>query len=209
MDSAEYIRQSPIKSFRRGEVIVSAGDAIESLFAVREGFVKVVSISDSGVERIVWIAGRYDIVPAEQLFSLHARARFFYIAMCDGSYYSVDKADFLHKARHTPSMMEDIARGMSEHHDDVMGHLKAAEATTVRERLLRTLCYITKRFSAEAEVDLCQQGFRITHQELAAMIGATRETTSLELLKLRKNKLIRYDTACFVVYVDKINQLLD
>lgn len=209
MNSAEYIRQSPIKSFRRGEVLVSAGDVIGMLFAVREGFVKVVSISNSGVERIVWIAGRYDIAPAEQLFTQHAKATFFYIAMSDGSYYNVDKAAFLQQARKTPSLMEDIARGMSEHHDDVMGHLKAAEATTVKERLLRTLCYIAKRFSAEAEVDLCQKGFRITHQELATMIGATRETTSLELLKLRKSKFIQYDATCFIVHVDKINQLLD
>lgn len=209
MESATYIRQSPIKTFQRGEVLLGAGDTIGSLLALREGFVKVVSISDSGVERIVWIAGRYDIVPDEQLFSRQAQAQFFYIAMTDGSYYSVDKDDFLQMARRTPALMEDIARGMSEHHDDIMGHLKAVEATTVRERLLRTVCYIAKRFSADGEVDLYQQGFRITHQELAAMIGATRETTSLELSKLRKNKLVHYNAHTFIVYVAKIQSLLD
>ena len=209
MDSVEYIQKFPTKQFKRGEVLLASGDLISSMMAVRQGFVKVVSISESGKESILWIAGRYDIIPTEQLFVRQATARFFYIALTDGDCYYVDKLAFLHDAQDNPSLMTNIARGMSEHYDDLMHHLTAVEATSVRERIMRTLCYLANRFSADSCVDLYQQGFRLTHQELATTVGTTRETTSLELSKLRKAGLVDYNRTQFIVNVDAIRAQLD
>lgn len=209
MDSVEYIRKFPIKAFKRGEVLLASGDPLTDLIAVRQGYVKVVSISDAGRESILWIAGRYDIIPTEQLFARQATSRFFYIAITDGEYYQIDKLTFLKDAHDSPSLMTNIARGMSEHYDDLMRQLAAMEATSIRERLMRTLCYLANRFSADGQVDLYQEGFRITHQELAATIGTTRETTSLELSKLRKAGLVDYDRQHFTVNVDAIMAQLD
>lgn len=209
MDSVEYIRKFPIKTFKRKEVLLARGDQLTSLLAIRQGFVKVVSISDSGKESILWIAGRYDIIPLEQLFIRQAAARFFYIALTDGEYYDVDKLKLLADAQTDQSLMANIARGMSEHYDDLIHHLTAAEATSVRERIMRTLCYLANRFSADGRVDLYQQGFRLTHQELATTVGTTRETTSLELSKLRQAGLVDYSRTHFVVNVDAIKAQLD
>lgn len=209
METVEYIKKFPTKTFRRGELIIGQGDGIDCLLAVRTGFIKVTSINSAGVERIVWIAGRYDLIPVEQLFAQRAVARFFYTALTDGEYYCVDKASFLEQARSNPLLMTEVARGMADHYDDLMSHLTAVEATTVRESLLRALCYIADRLSGEAEVDLHTLGFRLTHQDFAAIVGATRETVTLELLKLRNDKLIQYDKARFIVYVDKIKHTLE
>ncbi len=135
---------------------------------------KITSINDAGVERLLWIAGRYDITPIEQLFSSSAEVRYFYTALTDVNFYAVDKKEFMQKAETSPSLMAQVAKGMAAHYDDLLEHIDAVDTSTVKERLVRIVCYLARRFSGEKEVNLYDHGLTITHQDLASMIGSTR-----------------------------------
>lgn len=209
MDSVDYIKQLPLRSFTAGEALLQKGDDLSFIMAIREGYIKVSSISDAGMERLIWIAGRYDFAPVEQLFTKHATARFFYTALTDGTYYEVNKSALIENADMFPSVMAEIARGMSEHYDDFLQRVDAIDGLTVRERLMKTLVYIAQRFSAGDTVDLIREGLHITHQDLANMIGSTRETTSYALNELRLSKLIDYDRKRFVIHVDQLLKTLN
>ncbi|MGV9001446.1 MAG: Crp/Fnr family transcriptional regulator [Candidatus Saccharimonadaceae bacterium] len=209
MDGMEYIRQSPIKQFQSGTILLQKGDPLDFIMALREGYIKITSISDGGIERLLWIAGRYDFAPVEQLFSKQSQARFFYTALTNGSYYEVDRAELLKNASQHPSIMAEVARGMSEHYDDFLQRIDSIDGLSVRERLLKTLHYLAQRFSASSDVNLYDQGLRITHQDLASMIGSTRETTSFTLSELRDEGYISYDRKSFVIHVDKIIEIID
>lgn len=209
MDIVEYVKEQPLREFTRGEVLLSKDVPINSLFAIRTGYVKVTSISASGIERLVWIAGRYDITPTEQFFSRRGSTQFFYTALTDGSFYELDKSTFLNSAAESPEIMTEIARSMSSHYDDFMSRLDAVDATTVKERLLRTLYYLAQRVSADSTVNLIDYDLKLTHRDLAAMIGSTRETTSITLVELRDEQLIHYDRKSFTIFTDKIAQALE
>lgn len=204
MDIVDYVKQKPLREFSRGEVLLSKDDAITSLFAIRTGYVKVTSISASGVERLIWIAGRYDITPTEQFFSKYGSTQFFYTALTDGSYYELDKTEFINNAKEDQALMTEIARSMSSHYDDFMTRLDAVDAATVTERLLRTLSYLGQRLSADSNVNLHDYNLKLTHRDLAAMISSTRETTSLILAEFRTQGLITYNRSSFIIHTDKI-----
>ena len=199
MDNVEYIKQFPLRTFSQGATLLSKDELITSVMAIREGFVKVSSISQDGDEHLLWIAGRYDFAPTEQLFAKHPKARYFYTALTDGSYYQVDRTDLIQKADQHPVIMAEIARGLSDHYDDFLMRVDSMDNLSVRERLMKTLLYIARRLSAGDTVNLYDMGLRITHQELAGMISSTRETTSLALNELRKAGFIDYDRTCFIV----------
>jgi len=209
MDIVEYVKEQPMRTFSRGEVLLSKDDPIASLFAIRTGYIKVTSISASGVERLVWIAGRYDITPTEQFFSKYGSTQFFYTALTDGTYYELDKKEFLEIAGNNPELMTEIAKSMSSHYDDFMTRLDAVDAATVSERLLRTLYYLGQRLSANGSVDLYEHNLKLTHRDLAAMISSTRETTSLMLAEFRSKKLISYSRTSFVIHIDAIREALE
>jgi len=208
MNIVEYIQQFPVKEFKRGELLLQKGDPASLLMAIRDGFIKVTSISNSGVERLVWIAGRYDIAPTEQLFSKHGTVRFFYTALTDGSYYEMDKTKLLDIAEKDPVIMAEIAKNMSFHYDDFLQRVDAVDTATVKERLMRTLCYLAGRLDADGVVDLYAHGLKVSHADLAAMVGSTRETTSLTLSELRKAHLIEYSRQKCIVHVDAIQAQL-
>lgn len=209
MDGMDYIRQSPIKQFSSGTMLLRKGDPLDFIMAIREGYIKITSISDGGIERLLWIAGRYDFAPVEQLFSKQSQTRFFYTALTSGSYYEVDRADLLENASEHHSVMTEIARGMSEHYDDFLQRIDSIDGLSVRERLLKTLRYLAQRFSASSDVNLYNEGLRITHQDLASMIGSTRETTSFTLNELRHEGFISYNRESFIIHVDKIVESID
>lgn len=204
MDVIDYVKNCPTHLFSKGETIIGEGAVSNTLLAIRTGFVKVTSIDTQGNERMLWIAGRYDIVPTERLFSLHSPLHFFYTALSDCEVYEINKADFLQKAKADLSLITEIASSMSEHYDDLLSRINSAGQASVREKLVATLRYVAERFSADRSVDLYEIGLHLTHKDLAEMIGATRETTSLELQKLKQAGYIDYSRTHFIVHVDKI-----
>ena len=103
--------------------------------------------------------------------------------------------------------MTEIARSMSLHYDDFLQRIDAVDTATVKERLVRTLFYLAERLSADNEVNLYEHGLLLTHQDLAAMIGSTRETTSLTLSELRKEGIVSYSRKHFTVFVRTIQEL--
>lgn len=209
MDIVEYIKDTPLKTFQRGEVLLQRGESSDTLMALRTGYVKVTSINNDGVERLVWITGRYDLAPTEKLFSKTGTLRFFYTALTDGSYYQLDKQQFLDLANERPELMTEIAKGMSDHYDDLLQRIDAIDASSVKDRLLLTLLYLAERVSAEDAVDLCEHGLVLTHADFASLIGSTRETTSLTLSALRKEKLIDYSRDYCIVFTAKVRSLFD
>jgi len=206
MDSVNFIKNFPIVSFKKGDVLLSEGQVSESLFAIRSGFVKVTSIHEDGTENLLWIEGRYDTVPTEKFFSTREQVQYFYTALTDGSYYDINKKAFLEFAYSNIAFMTEIAKNMSNHYDDLLLRINSIEQASVQKRLIATLYYLGEKLSANDTVDFIEEGLRLTHGELAAMVSSTRETVSLELSKLKERELIDYDKTKFVVYLSKLKQ---
>ena len=205
MEAVDFIKQFPLRSYTKGETVMSEGDTLDSLLAIRSGYVKVVSLDENGVEQLLWIAGRYDIVPSEGLFNNHKALTFFYTALTDVEAYSIKKSEFLSSTKSNLSLMTDVATSMSNHYDDLLLRVNSIGRPSIHDRLTATLRYLAERFSASPIVDLHKLGLPLTHQDIAEMIGSTRETTSLELQKLRKLGSIDYDRSHFTIYLDKLD----
>jgi len=204
MDIIEYIKSFPMITFSKGEVLLSAEEETDRLLVVREGMVKVSSIDEVGNERLLWIAGRYDVVPTERLFSPTTSTQYFYTAYCDGNAYTVDKKDFLEKATKDANIMYQIARGLSEHHDDLLSRLNSLEQPNLRAKILFMLDAICTKFSGAGVVHLHEIGLNLTHQDIADMVDASRESTSIELKKLHDERFVKYSRSSFTVFAKRI-----
>jgi len=192
MEAVDFIKQFPLRTFAKGELVMSEGDVLNKLLAVKTGFIKVTSLDDTGNERMLWIAGRYDIVPSEHLFSTRSPLSFFYTALTDGQGYDINKNEFLSYSKSNLALMTDVATSMSAHYDDLLLRVDSIGQPSVHNKLIATLSYLAKRFSASHTVDLHKLGL------------STRETTSLELQKLRREGCIDYSRSKFIIRLDKI-----
>jgi CRP-like cAMP-binding protein len=203
----EFVRQFPIKSFSKGETILYEGQPLNTIFAVQSGFIKVTSLSESGIERIISFAGPGNMMPIEQLFSTQGSLWFFYTALSDCTLYKVNKTQFLAYVQKTPSLIFEMARRVSSYYDDLLIRIDSVGHMGVRSKLIFTLCYLAKRFGDGATVDIYALGLKLTHQDISELINATRETTSIELHKLLVEGGVTYDHNRFVIDVPRLEAL--
>jgi CRP-like cAMP-binding protein len=204
VDIISYVKSFPLRTFLKGELLLSPGDDTDKLLIIRDGAVKLSSVDEAGSERLLSIAGRYDVVPTERLFHPVVNVQYFYTAFSDGSAYTVDKKDFLDKAAKDPNILGQIARGLSEHHDDLLSRLNGVEQSHLRMKILFMLDALCTKFAASDVVLLHEIGLNLTHQDIADMVGATREATSIELKILLDEGLVEYSRSSFTVYASKV-----
>ena len=207
MDIIDFVKTLPVRTFNKDELLLASGDASDTFFAVRDGFIKATTTDDTGRQRLLWIAGRYDIIPLERFFTRKI-LQYDYVGYSEGSAYVISKQALHALIKERPSAAVEIARGLSEHFDDVSERLSAIGKADVRSKLLHMLYNLSLKFSSADVVQLHQMGLNLTHQDLADMIGASREVVSVELSKARADGFVDYSRSTFVVNAAKIRELM-
>jgi CRP-like cAMP-binding protein len=165
---AEVTRE---KSYPKGSVILFADDPGDALFIVREGRVKVVLIAEDGREVILGVLavgehfGELSLID-DQPRSAHV------IAMEDSALMVLRRDDFRRRVEETPavawSLMQELSRRLRRA-DDKIGGLVLLD---VPGRIARLLLDVADTDGSET-LDA-----PLTHQTIAQMIGASRETVS-------------------------------
>ncbi len=202
----DYVKQLPLRNFPKDTVIVPAGIVPEYCYAIQSGFVKISSLDSDGREQLHWIAGRYDVVPTEAFFRKTHELEYFYTAMSDVTGYEISKLALVDMSQQNPEIALEIAQGMSEHFDDMLYRVKSNSRSSLREKIMFVLLHLCQRFGTGGEsFDLHKIGLAITQQDIANMVGASRESTTIELNKLRDEHMIDYDRSSFIVHYNALS----
>ena len=102
-------------------------------------------------------------------------------------------------------MAHDLAAKLSELTDK----LTATEKPKASEKIVYMLNILAKRFGDENDAgDKTQITVPLTQQDIANLLGLTRETVATELKKLKDKGYVYYDKWQFVVHTDKIAELM-
>jgi CRP/FNR family transcriptional regulator, cyclic AMP receptor protein len=159
------------RSYPRGSVILFENDPGDSLFVVRAGRVKVVLIGEDGREVILGVLGVGQYFGELSLIDEQPRSAHV-IAMEDATLIVLRREDFRRKVESTPSVAWSLLTELSRRlrrADDKIGGLVLLDVPGRIARLLLDL-------SEESGTDQIEKS--LTHQTIAQMIGASRETVS-------------------------------
>ena len=165
---AELTRE---RSYPRGSVILFENDPGDSLFVVRSGRVKVVLIGEDGREVILGVLGIGQHFGELALIDEQPRSAHV-IAMEDATLIVLRRDDFRKRVEQTPSVAWSLLTELSRRlrrADDKIGGLVLLDVPGRIARLLLDL-------SEESGTEQIEKS--LTHQTIAQMIGASRETVS-------------------------------
>lgn len=204
---AKFIRSQSTKHFHQNEILIYQDEKPQKLFAISNGFVKVHTIAPNGNEQIVWLAKKYDFIPLDFLFDENGTSPYFYTAFTEVDTFTVDREAFLDRAKQDSGVLVDIAKALAGKYSELLQHLNAIQQTKASNKVLDTLVFLASRFTLAERNNLYEVALPLTHQDIASLSGLTRETTSIELLRLKKRGLIDYTSTNFIIYTDKIEQL--
>jgi CRP-like cAMP-binding protein len=176
------------RDYEEGAVIVGQEDRGDSLFAIASGRVKVVLYGDSGREMILSILRENEIFGEMALIDNLPRSATV-IALEPTSLFVLERAAFVHHLTSHPStsigVMEELSRRL-RHADKIIGNLALLD---VYGRVAHLLQDLAKREGVETDGGTLIRE-RPTQQEIAAMIGTSRETVSRALNDFAKRGLV-------------------
>ena len=165
---AEVTRE---KSYPKGSVILFEDDPGDSLFVVREGRVKVVLIGEDGREVILGVLGVGEYFGELSLIDDRPRSAHV-IAMEESNLLVLRREDFRKRVESSPSVAWSLLTELSRRlrrADDKIGGLVLLDVPGRIARLLLDL-------AEESGTNAIEK--TLTHQTIAQMIGASRETVS-------------------------------
>ena len=162
---------------QRGEVLFSAGDAADRLFAVRSGRMAISRRVSGGREPIVAVPGASDLFGEDSLFDGAVRsttAR----ALQDGELVVVPYGPVAEVLAGRPALLWPVAARLSR-------QVRAAEAARA-EALALDVTGRTARQLLELAGGQDEFALPITQEELAGMVGASRERVNKALAQLAR-----------------------
>ena len=187
-DMVVFMRVCPDKRFSRGETIFYAGDPATDLHVLAQGQVKLVTPTVSGSERILAILGPNDLF-GEAFLSESANYRVDAVALTDAVTCPVSREQFTEMSLKAPTFVLTFAEILASHLFDCREQLSSSYAP-VRSRVVKTLLEQAQRFGNPEAEGWVQLSTHLKHEDLAAMITATRVSVSMAIAELRDEGLL-------------------
>jgi CRP/FNR family transcriptional regulator len=169
------------REFRRGASIMEEGLEGDSMYLIREGRVKVTKISEDGREKILEMLGEGDFVGEMALVDDAPRSASV-TAITAVRLFALSRADFLATVRHSPELALMVIRELSMRLR-VLNDLASSLSFSPVEARVRALFV---RLATEPAPAGRLQTPPLTHQQLADMVGTSRETVTRALKSLRE-----------------------
>lgn len=205
-----FLGSFPVKSYKKGEIILFQGEAPRSAYAVKTGVVKAYNLNTSGDEKPIAFYGERSIFPPSWVYECVPSAVYYYEALTDVEVYALPREEYINFIKNDPSQ---LFRELQKFAYDDVGktmRLNALQHSRAIDKLVYTLHYLIISHGKQTGPNRSEIILNLTHQDFANLTGLTRETTATELNKLKRLGVISYSKhSPYLVDVKKLHEALN
>lgn len=177
------------KSVTRSQVLFQQGDKGDEFLIVTEGSVKVELVNPDGKELTLAILKPYQFLGELALLDDFPRSANV-IALEDSQLLALNKRDFLHVVSQYPRIYGPITRQLTRRVRVLTDDIASMAFLDSFTRTARKLVNLAQDLGLPGPGPSVTIPQPLTHQELANLVGATRETVSKVLSDMRSRRLI-------------------
>src|SRR5471032_817686 len=185
------------RRYAKPAVLVYEGDPGDALFIVTAGNVAVTRVSNDGKETILSILKDGDFFGEMGVLDASPRSATIK-ALRDVEVAILARKEFLDLLVKSPHMSLSLVLALSARLRATNQAIQAAAYQDIRTRLASLLINLEKNFGEASEGGI-RLTLRLTNQEMANMIGTTRETVNRMLNRFWDEKMIDMRTANIII----------
>ena len=189
---ADFLKDYPLKSYKKGEIILFQGEAPRVAHFVKTGIVKSYNLSSAGDEKPLGFFGPGSLFPGSWVFGKTPSAVYYYEALTDCELYGVPPEEYRQLLKDNPDLLYDELEDYVADELAKTMRLNALQHSRASDKLIYTLHYLTLRHGRTLGPNIVEITLNLTHQDFANLTGLTRETTATELNKLKTLEVISY-----------------
>lgn len=194
-------------SFKKNEIIFQAGAADEYVYLLLDGRTKIYQLSPSGKEVIMWFCFENEIFGLAEVYRGTKRA-VYARACCDTQVSRIHYRDFkqfLAGNTEAAILIIDLLSSRLRVLGDTLLNISSGD---VISRILKLLTRLSARYGKQNGDNICLD-IPLTHQEIADMISASRQTVSSVLSELKKEGVLRTHNRRILIQAPKLYEYLD
>jgi CRP/FNR family cyclic AMP-dependent transcriptional regulator len=181
--------------FKKGQSIPVA-DESTGIMMISRGYVKRFLISNSGSLGIQIVYGPQDVFSLTKVYhnlldqSLYdGPETYYYEAMCDTQLFILDITSLKETAERQPLIYKELFSEAGHHLKTCVHNIENISLATAYQRVAHQLLFFAHEFSKPIALGL-ELTVPLTHQDIADLVGVTRETVTLSMTKLRTRELV-------------------
>ncbi len=174
---------------RRKHTVWEPGGSADRLYLVRSGIVKLYKVNDEGRELTLQFLTK-DALFGELSVVSDAAHDTFCEAYEDTSLIVIHKDDFSRIMMRSPALAMKMIKLVGERRMRLEARVENLLFKSAHSRLAALFIELAQSFGVRDSRGVIIN-LKLTHKEIASLIGATRETVSFAILDLRKDEVIQ------------------
>jgi CRP/FNR family transcriptional regulator, cyclic AMP receptor protein len=186
----------------RGTRVFDQGDTTRIVYVVKRGAVRIARETPDGKDVTVALLGAGDFFGEETLFDDRPRTTVA-VVVEDALLCTVRADDLFALLAADPALALNVAKLLSGRLDDARATMEDLAYARVGDRIV----HLYRKLAAEHGVPVAggtRVDLRLTHADVASLVGSTRETVSVEIAKLVDAGRLRHDGRAVVVPAEDI-----
>jgi CRP/FNR family transcriptional regulator, cyclic AMP receptor protein len=203
-DAAQALRASMNEvRLPRGDILFREGDSGDCLYVITDGKIKLGRAAPDGRENILAVLGPGEMFGELSLFDPKPRTATA-VAVVDTTMMSLGHEDLDELLSGSPAVAESMLAALAQRLRRTNESLADLVFSDVPGRVAKALLDLSTRFGVQAD-----DGLHVTHdltqEELAQLVGASRETVNKALADFASRGWIRLEARAVVIHdVDRL-----
>ncbi len=194
-------------SLQRKQVVYSVGDPADAIYLIESGQIKVVQLSPDGKEKIIGLYQERELF-GEVCICEKAKRNDQAIAVVPATVSSFSVKVVLELVAQKPELALNLLMVFCARLVECHEEINSLAFDEVRERLVKELLRLSRSPGSQRESGGVRLAVSLTHQELAQLVNATRETTTAIMNEFRRHELVDYGRGEILVFPSKLENYL-
>lgn len=182
--------------YKKGDIIIRAGDTPSGALYLRSGFIRMSYTTDAGDMLVLHVFTPGSMLPMPWIIN-DTPNRYYFEALTPVDVWRAPREHVLEFFHDHPDVEHALLSRMMHGFSGLMRRMEFLVFDSAYKKTVLLLLHYVKHFSDVKKKGTLQ--LLLTHREIAAWIGTTRETASLQIEILKKKKLIAYDRRTITV----------
>lgn len=199
-----FSNRKPLK-IKKGDSILHQGDQPDRLYFVKSGYVKLYRLLEDGKDPIVYLCGPGSMIGIRALTSQDRELKHNAQALTDVEIVSIPRQDYIEIVSKYPEYLVDLLSVFIDRLNYSEQKIEGFVTTNATTRVANFLSYVANRFGNKRG-KIITLPIPLTHQQVAEFVGSARETVTIAISKLEKEKIIKNERGKIAILnLNKLN----
>lgn len=195
-----------LRQYGKGQVVIHEGDELDRVYYIQNGFVKMYNIREDGEVQLLTIYGPDEAFPLSILFDAEAKQSSYYFeAMSDVDLLFQNREALAAKVSDNNNALHVYIEYSRRNSKELTQRLEMLELKSAKQKVALVLPYLMEKCGDDTKNGQCQLLLRLTHADIAEMVGITRETASIQIKELEKEKVLNQTRGTWIINTKLLN----